>query len=142
MKHIPIKNIKFLHRLDYFAQSLYKYPHTWVGLPKPDLKFSTLRTYQNDDDFVGYPKEHNYRDYSGLNRERLAGENTVDFNTMKTHFLNAFRHGIEGAESPEWYYDTLTVMAPDKGFTGWHNNKNKPHHSLRFIHNNENKIKN
>tara|TARA_Y100000593_G_C4290680_1_gene328072 strand:+ start:270 stop:914 length:645 start_codon:yes stop_codon:yes gene_type:complete len=135
MKHIPIKNLKFLHRLDHFAQSLYRYPHTWVGLPKPDLKFSTLRTYQNDDDFVGYPKEHNYRDYSGLNRERLAREDGASFNDMKTHFIRAFRAGIEGAESPEWYYDTLTVMAPDKGFTGWHNNKNKPHISLRFIHN-------
>ena len=27
-------------------------------------------------------------------------------------------------------------MAPDKGFTGWHNSKNKTRHSLRFIHNN------
>ena len=136
MKQIPIKNIALLKRLDYLAQSLYRYPHTWEGLPKQDLSYSTLRSYQKDDDFVGYPIEHNYRDYSGLNRERLATVNGADFNSMKTWFMQLFRGGIDGAKSPEWYYDTLTVMAPDKGFTGWHNSKNKPRHSLRFIHNN------
>jgi len=135
MKQIPIKNIAFLKRLDYLAESLYKYPHTWEGLPKQDLKYSTLRTYQKDDDFVGYPKEHNYRDYSTNNITNYNPQ-IADFNTMKTWFLALFREGIDEAKSPEWYYDTLTVMAPDKGFTGWHNSKNKPRHSLRFIHNN------
>jgi hypothetical protein len=133
MKNIPIKNIRFLERLDKLAESLYKYPHSWTGLPKPDLKYSTLRAYQADDDFVGYPKEHNYRDYASPCRH---GHTTKqEFREMKHWFLTAISAGIEGAKSDKWYFDTLTVMPPDKGFTGWHNNKNKPHHSLRFIHN-------
>ena len=133
MKNIPIKNIKFLERLDKLAESLYQYPHTWEGLPKPDLRYSTLRAYQADADFTGVPKEHNYKDYSTPCRH--AQINKQDFKSMKHWFLTAIQAGIEGAKSPEWYYDTLTVMPPDKGFTGWHNNKNKPRHSLRFIHN-------
>ena len=133
MKQIPIKNIRFLDKLDMLAQSLYKYPHTHEGLPKPDLTYNTLRTYQADGDFVGYPKEHNYTDYAST---CIHGYRTSqEFREMKHWFLTSIKAGIEGAMSDEWYYDTLTVMPPDKGFTGWHNNKNKPHHSLRFINN-------
>ena len=137
MKQIPIKNIAFLKRLDVLAESLYRYPHTARGLPKPDLSYAKLREYQTDDSFVGYPKEHNYTDYSGmipLKRRAFPNANT-DFESMKMWFLRTFQAGMVGAESNKWYYDTLTVMAPDKGFTGWHNSKNKPHHSLRFINN-------
>ncbi len=137
MKQIPIKNIAFLKRLDALAEGLYRYPHTAVGLPKPDLSYATLREYQKDETFVGYPKEHNYTDYSGgipLKGRAYSSDNR-SFKMMKMWFLRAFLAGIDGAQSDKWYYDTLTVMAPDKGFTGWHNSKNKPHHSLRFINN-------
>ena len=139
MKQIPIKNIAFLRRLDGLAESLYRYPHSAEGLPKPDLTYATLRQYQTDENFVGYPKEHNYRDYAGnvplkrLAQPELRTDST--FRSMKMWFLRTFTAGIDGAQSDKWYYDTLTVMAPDKGFTGWHNSKNKPHHSLRFINN-------
>jgi len=140
MKQIPIKNISFLRRLDALAESLYKYPHSAVGLPKPDLTFATLREYQNDENFVGYPKEHNYRDYSGNIPLKRRGSNQFlrkdgSFRTMKMWFLRGFQAGIEGAESDKWYFDTLTLQSPDVGFTGWHNSKNKTHHSLRFINN-------
>lgn len=138
MKQIPIKNIAFLKRLDVLAESLYRYPHTAEGLPKPDLSYATLREYQTDDSFVGYPKEHNYTDYSGEIAKRdipIPPSADNSFTQMKMWFLRGFFAGIEGAESDKWYYDTLTVQSPDKGFTGWHNSKNRPHHSLRFINN-------
>jgi len=138
MKQIPIKNIAFLRRLDALAESLYRYPHTAEGLPKPDLTYATLREYQTDDSFVGYPKEHNYTDYAGpvpIRKTPIQPSTDSSFRQMKMWFLRGFLAGIEGAESDKWYYDTLTVQAPDKGFTGWHNSKNKPHHSLRFINN-------
>ena len=139
MKQIPIKNLQFLKRLDVLAESLYRYPHTARGLPKPDLTYATLRQYQNDETFVGYPKEHNYTDYSGLiplkKKDPIRPSRDSSFSMMKMWFLRGFLAGIEGAESDKWYYDTLTVQAPDKGFTGWHNSRNKPHHSLRFINN-------
>ena len=135
MKQIPIKNIPFLDRLDAFAQALYKHPHTFTSGPRnPDLTFNKLREYQNDATFVGYPKEHNYTDYAGAGWKEL-NPFRGNFNVMKSWFLETFQAGIAGAETRDWYYDTITVMAPDVGFTGWHNNKNKPHHSLRFIHN-------
>ena len=86
MKQIPIKNISFLRRLDALAESLYKYPHSAVGLPKPDLTFATLREYQNDENFVGYPKEHNYRDYSGnIPLKRIFLFNFVIFFIFRIH---------------------------------------------------------
>lgn len=138
MKQIPIKNINFLRRLDALAEGLYRYPHTAEGLPKPDLTYATLKQYQTDEAFVGYPKEHNYTDYAGpvpIRKTPIPASTDSSFIMMKMWFLRAFLAGIEGAESDKWYYDTLTVQAPDKGFTGWHNSKNKPHHSLRFINN-------
>tara|TARA_Y100001951_G_C11206451_1_gene220314 strand:- start:47 stop:718 length:672 start_codon:yes stop_codon:yes gene_type:complete len=142
MKQIPIKNLAMLTRLDAMAQSLYRFPHTFTSGPRnPDVSYAKLRTYMANADFVGFPKEHNYQDYTGVQgggREDNRGHPNPfrsDFKEMKTWLLETFRAGIAGAQSEDWYYDTLTVMPADVGFTGWHNNKNKPHHSLRFIHN-------
>ena len=65
MKQIPIKNIKLLRKLDSFATNLYRLPHTFEALPKPDLTFATLKTLMADGSFVGYPKQHNYQSYEG-----------------------------------------------------------------------------
>jgi hypothetical protein len=134
MRLIPIQNNRFLAKLDYFAQAFYKRPHTFYRSPKPDVSFSTLNTYKADSEFVGYPKEHNYTDFVGANAY-VVKPGKVRWQDMRHWILKAFQHGIPNAETEEWYYDTMCIQPPEVGFTGWHNNKNKPHHSIRLIHN-------
>ena len=137
MKQIPIKNIKLLRKLDSFATNLYRLPHTFEALPKPDLKFATLKTLMADANFVGYPKQHNYQSYEGEVVHVEGGRTKKRLRTEKYFFLKHFQYGMgeHFQQHPKWYYDTLTVMPPRWGHTGWHNSKNKGRHYIRFIHN-------
>ncbi len=137
MKQIPIKNIKMLRKLDSFATILYNMPHTFRAKPKPDTTFATLKTLMADDTFVGYPRQHNYQDYSGNVAPVKGGKMRKRLRTEKYFFLKYFQFGMgEDIQTHEkWYYDTLTVMPPRYGHTGWHNSKNKGRLYLRFIHN-------
>ena len=74
MKQIPIKNIKMLQKLDSFATVLLQMPHSWRSEPKADLTFATLKEHMADADFVGYPKVHNYQDYSGEVAKMQSGQ--------------------------------------------------------------------
>ena len=137
MKQIPIKNIKMLQKLDSFATILYNMPHTFRAKPKPDTTFATLKTLMADDTFVGYPRQHNYQDYSGNVAPIKGGKMRKRLRTEKYFFLKYFQFGMgEDIQTHEkWYYDTITVMPPRYGHTGWHNSKNKGRLYLRFIHN-------
>lgn len=135
MKLIPLKNRRFLERLDKFAESFYKRPHTFKRQPRPDVSFSTLNSYKSDASFVGYPREHNYTDYAAPAYAGVHDVKQTRWEDMRHFLLVAFKAGIPNADHPEWYYDTMCIQPPEVGFTGWHNNKNKPHYSLRFIHN-------
>ena len=137
MKQIPIKNIKMLQKLDSFATILYNMPHTFRAKPKPDTTFATLKTLMADDTFVGYPRQHNYQDYSGTVAPIKGGKMRKRLRTEKYFFLKYFQFGMgEDIQTHEkWYYDTITVMPPRYGHTGWHNSKNKGRLYLRFIHN-------
>ena len=137
MKQIPIKNIKVLRKLDSFATNLYRMPHTFRALPKPDLTFATLKTLMADDNFVGYPLSHNYQDYSGHVAPVKGGQMKKRLRTEKYFFQKFFQFGMgEDVQTHEkWYFDTLTVQPPRYGFTGWSNSKNKGRLYLRFIHN-------
>ena len=137
MKQIPIKNIKMLQKLDSFATILYNMPHTFSAKPKPDTTFATLKTLMADDTFVGYPRQHNYQDYSGNVAPIKGGKMRKRLRTEKYFFLKYFQFGMgEDIQTHEkWYYDTITVMPPRYGHTGWHNSKNKGRLYLRFIHN-------
>tara|TARA_B100000927_G_C16436826_1_gene458003 strand:+ start:14 stop:667 length:654 start_codon:yes stop_codon:yes gene_type:complete len=137
MKQIPIKNIKLLRNLDNFAETLYKMPHTFEALPKPDLSFATLKTLMADAKFVGYPKQHNYQSYEGQIAPLQVGQHKRRLRTEKYFFLKQFQQGMgeHFQQHPLWYYDTVTVMPPRWGHTGWHNSKNKGRHYIRFIHN-------
>ena len=137
MKQIPIKNIKMLQKLDSFATILYNMPHTFRAKPKPDTTFATLKTLMADDTFVGYPRQHNYQDYSGNVAPIKGGKMRKRLRTEKYFFLKYFQFGMgEDIQTHEkWYYDTITVMPTRYGHTGWHNSKNKGRLYLRFIHN-------
>ena len=137
MKQIPIKNIKMLQKLDSFATILYNMPHTFRAKPKPDTTFATLKTLMADDTFVGYPRQHNYQDYSGNVAPIKGGKMRKRLRTEKYFFLKYFQFGMgEDIQTHEkWYYDTITVMPPRYGHTGWHNSKNKGRLYLRFINN-------
>ena len=137
MKQIPIKNIKMLQKLDSFATILYNMPHTFRAKPNPDTTFATLKTLMADDTFVGYPRQHNYQDYSGNIAPIKGGKMRKRLRTEKYFFLKYFQFGMgEDIQTHEkWYYDTITVMPPRYGHTGWHNSKNKGRLYLRFIHN-------
>ena len=87
MKQIPIKNIKLLRNLDNFAETLYKMPHTFEALPKPDLSFATLKTLMADAKFVGYPKQHNYQSYEGQIAPLQVGQHKRRLRTEKYFFL-------------------------------------------------------
>ncbi len=137
MKQIPIKNIELLKRLDSFASILYQLPHTFRALPKPDLTFATLKTLMADDKFVGYPKTHNYQSYEGEVAVTPSGRYKKRLRTEKYFFLKYMQYGMgeHYQQHEKWYFDTLTVMPPRWGHTGWHNSKNKGRHYIRFIHN-------
>ena len=137
MKQVPIKNIELLKRLDSFASILYQMPHTFRALPKPDLTFATLKTLMADDKFVGYPKTHNYQSYEGEVAHTPSGRYKKRLRTEKYFFLKYMQYGMgeHYQQHEKWYYDTLTVMPPRWGFTGWHNSKNKGRNFIRFIHN-------
>jgi len=137
MKQIPIKNILLLQKLDSFATNLYQMPHSFEALPKPDLTFATLKTLMADNSFVGYPKSHNYQDYSGQVAPVPSGRHKKRLRTEKYFFQKFFQYGMgeHFQQHEKWYFDTLTVMPPRWGFTGWHNSKNKGRNFIRFIHN-------
>lgn len=137
MKQIPIKNIKMLQKLDSFATVLLQMPHSWRSEPKADLTFATLKEHMADADFVGYPKVHNYQDYSGEVAKMQSGQHKKRLRTEKYFFLKYFQHGagVVDMNHPKWYYDTITVMPPRWGHTGWSNSKNKGRCYLRFINN-------
>jgi len=137
MKQVPIKNIELLKRLDSFASILYQLPHTFRALPKPDLTFATLKTLMADDKFVGYPKTHNYQSYEGEVAVTPSGRYKKRLRTEKYFFLKYMQYGMgeHYQQHEKWYFDTLTVMPPRWGHTGWHNSKNKGRHYIRFIHN-------
>ena len=154
MKQVPIKNIMLLKKLDSFATILYQMPHTFRALPEADLTFKKLKEYMADAKFVGYPKEHNYQDYSGHSagmkftdwgpngaRKALAtsvrGQVRKRLRSEKYWFLTSWKRGMPEnyQRNDQWYFDTLTVMPPRWGFTGWHNHKHKGKCYIRFIHN-------
>jgi len=138
MKQIPIKNIKILQKLDSFATILIQMPHTWQAQPKADLTFKTLKVHMADASFVGYPKSHNYQDYTGNIVGLRGGSFKKRLRTEKFFFLKYFQNGMDAdnyQQNKQWYYDTLTVMPPRWGFTGWSNSKNKPRCYIRFIYN-------
>lgn len=137
MKQIPLKNINLLRKLDSLATTLYRMPHTFEALPKPDIRFATLKTLMADDSFVGYPKTSNYQSYEGQIIQVKSGSQKKRLRSEKYFFLKLFQYGMgeHYQQHPKWYFDTLTVMAPRWGFTGWHNSKNKGRHYIRFIHN-------
>ena len=137
MKQIPIKNIELLKRLDSFATILYQLPHSFRSLPKPDITFATLKTLMADANFVGYPKTHNYQSYEGDVAFTRSGQYKKRLRTEKYFFLKYMQYGMgeHYQQHEKWYYDTLTVMPPRWGNTGWHNSKNKGRNYIRFIHN-------
>lgn len=152
MKQIPIKNINLLNKLDSFATILLKMPHSFEALPKADLTFKKLKEHMADGTFVGYPKSHNYQDYSGKVvpiKYRDMGRKPINLytehkgavrkrlRTEKYFFLEAWRKGMAEnfQRNDQWYFDTVTVMPPRWGHTGWHNSKNKPRCYIRFIYN-------
>jgi len=137
MKQIPIKNIELLKRLDSFATILYQLPHTFRSLPKPDITFATLKTLMADANFVGYPKTHNYQSYEGEVAFTRSGKYKKRLRTEKYFFLKYMQYGMgeHYQQHAKWYYDTVTVMPPKWGHTGWHNAKNKPRRFIRFIYN-------
>ena len=139
MKLIPIKNIAVLTKLDKFAEFLLRQPHTYKSLPQPDLTFARLKTLMADGTYKGFPDTHNYCDYAGksINNYKLPnpGHQRKTVGAMKENFLDAVNN-IDGAKG-EWYWDTVAVMMPKYGHTGWTNSKNKPRHSLRFIYNSD-----
>ena len=138
IKQIPIKNVKILSRLDKFAEELRRMPHSFRALPKADLTFKKLKEHMADADFVGYPKSHNYQDYSGQVAKLLPGQQVRRLRTEKHWFLQLFKAGMDEElyqRNSQWYFDTVTVMPPRWGHTGWHNCKNKPRRFISFIHN-------
>lgn len=151
MKQVPIKNINLLGRLDSMAEMLLKMPHTFRALPKADLTFKTLKTHMADASFSGYPASSNYQDYSGqvvnpaskgqidaLGARNRGLSQGKKLRLDKHYLLALFKAGMNKElyqTNAQWYYDTLTVMPPRWGHTGWHNNKQKPRRFIRFIHN-------
>lgn len=152
MKQIPIKNVKLLARLDNFATQLLKMPHTFRALPQPDLTFKKLKEHMADNTFNGWPTSYNYQDYSGQSHtfhrgrqsglgenRRPGGQQKKRLRAEKHFFLALFKKGMGQSgvyqQNDKWYYDTVTVMPPRWGHTGWHNAKNKPRRFLRFIYN-------
>jgi hypothetical protein len=137
MKQVPIKNIKMLQKLDSFATILLQMPHSWVSEPKANLTFAKLKEHMADASFVGYPKSHNYQDYTGTVARVDSGMMKKRLRTEKYFFLKYFQHssGVVDMNHPKWYYDTLTTMPPRWGHTGWSNSKNKGRCYIRFIYN-------
>ena len=137
MKLIPIKNIAMLNKLDKFAQFILSYPHTYKSLPQPNLTFARLKTLMADSNYKGFPDTHNYCDYSSksINKYKRPnpGHQRYTIPAVKQNFLDAVNN-IDGAKG-EWYWETVAVMMPKYGHTGWTNSKNKPRHSVRFIYN-------
>ena len=114
-------------------------PHSFEALPKADLTFKKLKEHMADKDFVGYPKSHNYQDYTGqvVPKVKSPGQTRKRLRTQKYWFLKSWQRGMPEnyQRNDQWYYDTLTVMPPRWGFTRWSNSKNKPRCYIRFIYN-------
>lgn len=145
-RKIQLNNNRMLYKLDTFASAFYKLPHRFSSSPAPVVTYKRLEELKADPLFSGIPEEHNYTDFSAatagapmMGFRAFQGTSIKhdknDFQTVKHFLKETFKAGIPGGAHTAWYLDTLTVMPPKVGFTGWHNNKNKLHHSLRFIHN-------
>lgn len=145
IRKINLQNKRMIAKLNTFATAFYRMPHTFTSSPLPVTTYARLAELKADPLFNGIPAEHNYTDFSaataGAPQSNLQPGSTVihnkkDFQVVKHFLKETFKAGIPEGSHPDWYLDTLCVMAPEVGFTGWHNNWQKPKHSLRFIHNN------
>tara|TARA_B100000287_G_scaffold127031_1_gene119115 strand:+ start:1735 stop:2406 length:672 start_codon:yes stop_codon:yes gene_type:complete len=146
MKAIPISNILMIEKLDGLAQALLACPHTFQDTPDPDCTFASLRKLlKGTDSHNGGPLTYNYSDYTYRQFKSLSwsqkGTHTQlsrqlpDFATRKGAVLGSIKRHIPGAETDMWYYDTIAVYKPRRGFCGWYNGSYNPSHCFRFIYN-------
>jgi hypothetical protein len=146
IRKVNLANNRMLYKLDTFARAFYKMPHVFTSSPAPLVTYARLEELKQDLLFDGVPEEHNYVDFSAASagppynalRPGQGGtpnHNKNDFQVVKHFLKETFKAGIPNGAHTAWYLDTLCVQGPKVGFTGWHNNWKKPHHSIRFIHN-------